>query len=259
MKTVILKFGGASVANPSLFSSVADIIIERSKKYDSCVVVVSAMGDTTNQLIALARNVHVDPPKRELDMLVSVGERVSISLLAMALSVKGVEAISFTGSQSGIITSDEHTEAKIIDLKPRRILEHLGRKKIVIVAGFQGVSRCGEITTLGRGGSDTSAVALAAALRAEKVEFYKDVKGMYSKDPKLHSDAFFYSQLSYDSAIEIVQSGAKILHQRSLDLAKKNSIPLHILSFSGCSREKNEGTLIRHQGDVKGPSSAIFE
>jgi len=163
MKTIVMKFGGASVAEPESFALIADIICKRSKFFDRCVVVVSAMGDTTNKLIELAHKVSPHPPKRELDMLVSVGERISISLLAMALSSASKEAISFTGSQSGIITCNDHTEAKIVDVRPSRILAQLTKNKIVIVAGFQGVSLDGEITTLGRGGSDTSAVGLAGA------------------------------------------------------------------------------------------------
>ncbi|MFN4174875.1 MAG: aspartate kinase, partial [Parachlamydiaceae bacterium] len=176
-RTLVLKFGGASVAEPEHFSKIADIILYRKKEFNNIVVVVSAMGDTTNKLIDLAKKVNPNPPRREYDMLVSVGERISISLLAMALALKGQDAISFTGSQSGIITTEEHSEARIIDVKPNRLQPHLQAGKVVIVAGFQGVSKSGEITTLGRGGSDTTAVALAVALKAEKVEFYKDVIG----------------------------------------------------------------------------------
>ena len=175
MKTLVMKFGGAAVATPQHFSKIADIILQRLKEYNRIAVVVSAMGDTTNQLISLATQVNDTPPRREYDMLVSVGERISISLLAMALAAKKHSAVSFTGSQSGIITCSNHSEARIVDVKPHRLLPVLDSGSVVIVAGFQGVSKQGEITTLGRGGSDTSAVALAIALGAIKVEFYKDV------------------------------------------------------------------------------------
>jgi aspartate kinase len=232
MSTLVMKFGGASVATPESFAHIADIIASRRAQYEKIVVVISAMGGMTDYLLTLARQVHHNPPNRELDMLVSVGERISISLLAMALSAKGVDAISFTGSQSGIITNTDHTEARIIEVKPGRVLQRLNEKKIVIVAGFQGVSTLGEITTLGRGGTDTSAVAMAVALEAKKVEFFKDVDGMYEFDPKLHPTARHLPKLDYFQALEIIAGGAKILQGRAVQLAQKNSIPLHILSFN---------------------------
>src|SRR3989304_7244603 len=175
MQTIVLKFGGASVANIKNILKIADIIIDRSKVYKNILVVVSAMGKTTNKLINLAKRINENPSKREQDMLISVGERISMALLCMALEKKGKDAISFTGSQSGIITNDDHLQAKILDVKPFRILDALNKGKIVIVAGFQGVSLSKEITTLGRGGSDTSAVALGISLNADCIEFYKDV------------------------------------------------------------------------------------
>lgn len=244
MAILVMKFGGASISKPELFSHVADWIVARHKIFDHIVVVVSAMGDTTNQLLELARQVHPSPPTRELDMMVSVGERISIALLAMALSLKGKEAISLTGSQSGIITSPEHSEARILDVRPNRILKHLKEGKIVIVAGFQGVSSQGEITTLGRGGSDTSAVALGVALKADKVEFFKDVDGVYSEDPKKMPEANKFEALSYEDALVIVKKGAKILHARALILAEKNSLPLHVLSFQGNLEKDSLGTWI---------------
>ena len=244
MTTLIMKFGGASVSNPQSFAHVADIIMSRRKEYANIVVVVSAMRGATDQLLQLAKEVHPFPPRRELDMLVSVGERVSISLLAMALSIKGVEAISFTGSQSGIITTCDHTEARIINIKPTRIIPHLEEGKVVIIAGFQGVSSSGEITTLGRGGSDTSAVAMGVALGAVKVEFFKDVDGVYSADPKLEELAIHYPFLQYEQALEIIEKGAKILHSRAVKLAEKNSLLLQVLSFTSFFTEKNNGTII---------------
>lgn len=231
MPLLVMKFGGAALSCPEQFSCVADLVVRRQETYKNVVVVVSAMGDTTNQLLHLARQVHPHPPRREQDMLVSVGERISMALLAMALAHKGKDAISLTGSQSGIVTTEEHSEARILEVRPARILKHLQEGKIVIVAGFQGVSRQGEITTLGRGGSDTSAVALAVALNADKVEFFKDVDGIYSEDPKLKQDAIKFSHLSYSDALDVLQKGAKILHKRSVQLAKENELPLHVLSF----------------------------
>ncbi len=226
-----MKFGGASVANSESFHKIADLIIERTKQHPEIAVVISAMGNTTDQLLHLARQVHANPPRREQDMLVSVGERISISLLAMALSLKGKEAVSFTGSQSGIITCENHTEAKIVDVRPHRLLPVLKKGQIAIVAGFQGVSRQGEITTLGRGGSDTSAVALAIALGATQVEFYKDVPGIFATDPKKDPAAPHFPTLSFEKALELANQGAKVLHSRSIALAAKNGVQLSIRSF----------------------------
>lgn len=254
MKILILKFGGAAVATPEHFSKIADIIISRVKENHRIVVVVSAMGNTTNQLIDLAKQVHPQPPQREYDMLISVGERISMSLLAMALISKKQDAISFTGSQSGIITCSQHAEARIVEVRPYRLIPCLESGKVVIVAGFQGVSKLGEITTLGRGGSDTTAVALAAALKAEKVEFFKDVPGIFSDDPKKNPDAKLHTQLTYESAMQIVRQGAKVLHGRCIGLAQKNGIPLHVRSFT----ETSEGTLIR-EPDQPRQQTAIYE
>lgn len=207
------------------------------------VTVVSAMGDTTDDLIALAKKVHPDPPRREYDMLVTVGERISISLLAMALKLKGQDAVSFTGSQSGIITSSDHTDAQIIEVRPHRILKELDENKVVIVAGFQGVSREGEITTLGRGGSDTTAVAMGISLKGEKVEFYKDVPGIFERDPKMSPESVQLPELSYDEALKIVSHGSEVLHSRCLKLAQKNGIPLCIRSFTE-EDENNPGSII---------------
>jgi aspartate kinase len=226
-----LKFGGASVATPDHFSQIASIVLNRKKEYNRIVTVVSAMGNTTNELISLAKQVHPDPPRREYDMLVTVGERISISLLAMALARQNQEAVSFTGSQSGIITSTDHSEARIINVKPHRILKNLDFSKVVIVAGFQGVSTAGEITTLGRGGSDTTAVALGIALNADYVEFYKDVDGIYERDPKKDPSARRHSELSYDEALDITRREPGVLHVRCLELAKRNNLPLVVRSF----------------------------
>lgn len=231
MSTLVMKFGGAAVATPEHFARIADLIVERRKEFKRIAIVVSAMGNTTNELIALAKQVNPNPPQREYDMLVTVGERISISLLAMALAAKQQEAVSFTGSQSGIITCNRHTEARIIDVRPHRLVSLLEQGKIVIVAGFQGVSHAGEITTLGRGGSDTTAVALGIALGAQQVEFFKDVPGVFKENPKENPLAEMLSYLSYQEALQIVLKGARILHSRCIELAEKNGLPLFVRSF----------------------------
>jgi aspartate kinase len=251
-QTLVMKFGGASLATPEHFDHVANLVLKRHEQYEQIVIVVSAMGKTTDELLQLAKKIHPTPPQRELDMLLSVGERISMSLLAMSIEKKGKQAVSFTGSQSGIITCSRHSDAKIIDVKPYRLLNSFQQNKIVIVAGFQGVSRQGEITTLGRGGSDTTAVALGAALNASCVEFYKDVPGLCEKDPKIDPHSALFSTISYDDAIDIVSKGAKILHLRSLLLAKQNGIPLHIRSFKQ-EYEELGGTKIKTDSRTKQP------
>ncbi|MBA3237982.1 MAG: aspartate kinase [Parachlamydiaceae bacterium] len=241
-KTLVMKFGGASVATVDHFASIATLITQQVLEYSKIIVVVSAMGDTTDELIAMAKKVHPSPPKREYDMLITVGERISISLLAMALALKNQEACSFTGSQTGIITCSRHSDARILDVRPHRILPHLNAGKIAIIAGFQGVSEGGEITTLGRGGSDTSAVALGVALNAEKVVFFKDVEGLYAEDPKLNPSAKFHDKLDYEQALSIASNGF-VLHPRCIVLAQKNELPLQIRSFNQTSL-KVEGTWI---------------
>lgn len=232
MKAVVMKFGGASVATPEQFGKIADLIKNRLEENKQVVVVISAMGGATDQLIGLAKQVNPNPPQREYDMLISVGERISISLLAMALAKVGIEAISFTGSQAGIITCSKHSEARIVEVRPHRLLPPLERGQVVIVAGFQGVSRHGEITTLGRGGSDTSAVALGVALKTN-VEFYKDVGGIYESDPKKDPAAKQLKSLSYERALDIVTKGQHpVLHPRCVELARKNSVSLIVRSFS---------------------------
>lgn len=258
MKTLVIKFGGAAVATPEHFSRIADIILCRRQEYPRLAIVVSAMGNTTDELVELARKVNPNPPQREYDMLVSVGERISISLLAMALAAKKSQAVSFTGSQSGIVTCARHSEARILDVRPHRLLSAFDSEKIVIVAGFQGVSQMGEITTLGRGGSDTSAVALGVALKADRVEFFKDVPGIFVEDPKSNPSSDFLQRLTYDQALDIVHKGAKVLHARSIQLAKKNGLPLLVRSFKTFEAEKNEGTIIGDYSFVF-PPSPLYE
>ncbi len=237
-KTLIMKFGGAAVAEPESFSHLATIVSKRLKDYNHITLVVSAMRGMTDQLIDLSKKVHSDPPRREYDMLVSAGERISIALLAMALAKEGLEAVSFTGSQSGIITTDDHADAKIVAVRPHRILEALDAGKIAIVAGFQGVSEKKEITTLGRGGSDTSAVALGVALGADCVEFYKDVDGIRIN----HPSPPIYDKITYECALEVVaKGGGKVLHPRAIELAQKNNLLLHVRSYKNIFKQ---GTLI---------------
>jgi len=253
METIVMKFGGAAVISTSQFSKIAEIILNRSTQ-THVVVVVSAMGNTTDQLLALAKEVHPTPPAREQDMLLSAGERISMALLAMALHLKNKDAISLTGSQSGIITSSVHSEARIIDVRPHRLQRHLDEGKVVIVAGFQGVSE-GEITTLGRGGSDTTAVALGVALGASRVEFYKDVLGVCSEDPKMNPQATVFSRLSYSEALLILEKGAQVLHPRSVKLAEQNRLLLHVRSFFDLDLSLSQGTLI---GEFIKESSTSF-
>lgn len=233
----ILKFGGAALATNELIETIAEIIEQKSKEIDNIAIVVSAMGKTTDQLLRMAHSINPSPPKREVDMLISVGERISMSLLAMALAKRGLKAISFTGSQSGIITSEEHSNAKIVDVRPKRIQKAFEQNVIAIVAGFQGVSTSGEITTLGRGGSDTTAVALAIALGASHVEFYKDVPGIFSEDPKKSESAFPISNATFDQVLEILQTGGRILHTRAVEMAKRHNMKLRIRSFYNSDQE----------------------
>ncbi|HPE85383.1 MAG TPA: hypothetical protein PLO43_04325 [Chlamydiales bacterium] len=224
----VLKFGGAALEN---LERVADLVVENKAKCCQLVVVVSAMGDMTDHLLQLARDVHPNPPKREQDMLISVGERISMALLAMALDKRGVKALSLTGSQSGVMTCTAHGEAEIVEVRTKRVQRHLDEGYVVIVAGFQGVSLEGEITTLGRGGSDTTAVAVGAALGAEKVVFYKDVDGIYSSDPKEDVNAVCFEQLDYDDALPLCEKGG-VVHPRAIRWAAKAQLPLHVSSFS---------------------------
>ncbi|MBI3211735.1 MAG: aspartate kinase [Simkania negevensis] len=239
-----MKFGGAALATPRHIIRAAELIQQRKKEYSRLIIVVSAMGEMTDLLLKLAYKVSKKPPKREQDMLLSVGERISMALLAMALHARGEEAISLTGSQSGIITTPDHLDAEVIDVKPIRIEKHLGENKIVIVAGFQGVSETKEITTLGRGGSDTSAVALAVALQAERVEFYKDVRGIYSQDPAKHQGGELLAHLSFEEALTKAADPPFVIHPRAILLASKNRLPLHVSSFKKKERKFFAGSII---------------
>ncbi|MBF4694769.1 aspartate kinase [Fusibacter ferrireducens] len=227
---IIQKYGGSSVANTERIQHVTSHIIEQKKKGFSPVVVVSAMGDSTDHLIELAKSITPNPSSREMDMLLSTGEQISISLLAMAIESKGYKAISLTGYQCGIQTDPIYSKAKINEINTERIMAEINADKIVIVAGFQGINSNGDITTLGRGGSDTTAVALAVALNAELCEIYTDVKGIYTADPRVVKDAALMQSISYDEMLELAKLGAKVMHPRSVELARKNNMKLVVRS-----------------------------
>lgn len=241
MGLIVAKFGGSSVADAASILRVAKRIVDAKNAGNEVVVVVSAMGDTTDELLDLAQQVSPNPPGRELDMLLTAGERISMAVLAMAISDLGVEARSYTGSQAGLITDSTHGKARIIDVSPSRIQEALSQGAIPIVAGFQGVSLdTKDITTLGRGGSDTTAVALAAALNADVCEIYTDVDGIFSADPRIAPKARQVPRITYDEMMELAAAGAKVLHLRCVEYAKRFDVPLHVRS----SFSDKEGTFV---------------
>ncbi|MGH9888864.1 MAG: aspartate kinase, partial [bacterium] len=223
---VVQKYGGSSVADAERIKLVAKRIARTRAAGKKVVVVVSAMGKTTNQLIEKARSISASPSRRELDMLLTCGEREAMSLLSMACAEEGIEAISFTGSQAGILTNDRHSGARIVEVRPFRVEDELDRGKVVIVAGFQGVSYKREITTLGRGGSDTTAVALAGALRADYCEICSDVDGVYTADPRVVDAATLLGSISHDEMLELAAQGAKVLHDAAVEFARKSGIAL---------------------------------
>lgn len=239
---IVQKYGGATLADPEKIKAVAARVANQSKE-NSLIVIVSAMGKTTNSLIDLANQVSTHPHRREMDMLLTVGERISMSLLSMALNDQGCGAISFTGSQAGIFTDTSHVNAFIKDVKPIRVAESLNNNKVVILAGFQGVSpETKEITTLGRGGSDTSAVAMAASFNAERCEILKDVPAVFTADPNIVKSARPLNKLNYDQLMEMTFWGAKVLHYRSVELAKVRNVPLYI---GPASNKTSDGTLVQ--------------
>lgn len=241
MGLIVQKYGGSSVADAEGMKRVAARIVASKRDGNQVVVVVSAMGDTTDELIDLANQVTPIPNGRELDMLLTAGERISMALLAMAISSLGHEARSFTGSQAGVITDSSHGRARIIDVTPGRIQEALNEGAIAIVAGFQGISQdTKDITTLGRGGSDTTAVALAAALDADVCEIYTDVDGVFSADPRVVPSAKKLKSVTYDEMLELAASGAKVLHLRCVEYARRYDLPIHVRS----SFSNNEGTWV---------------
>jgi aspartate kinase len=237
---IVQKFGGSSVANPERIQRVAQRVVETKRQGHQVVVVVSALGDATDELLELARQISHEPPERELDMLMATGEQVSVALLAMAIEELGEDAISLTGAQVGILTDGTHTKAKLIDINARRIFEELAKGRVVIVAGFQGVTMTQDITTLGRGGSDLTAVALAKVLNAELCEIYTDVEGVFTADPRIVPTARKLSTISYDEMLEMASLGAQVMQARSIFVAKRFEVPIHVRS-SFISRE---GTMI---------------
>jgi aspartate kinase len=247
MGMVVQKYGGSSVADAESIKRVAKRIVETKRAGNDVVVVVSAMGDTTDELVELANAVTPLPQPRELDMLLTAGERISMALLAMAVNNLGMEARSFTGSQAGVITDSQHGRARIIDVTPGRIREAIGDGAIAIVAGFQGVSqKTKDITTLGRGGSDTTAVALAAALDADVCEIYTDVDGIFSADPRVVPLARQLKSVTYEEMLELAASGAKVLHLRCVEYARRFDLPIHVRS----SFSHVEGTWIHKERPV---------
>lgn len=237
---VVQKYGGSSVADTQRIRKVAQRIADTRQRGKQVCVVVSAMGTTTNELLARAREISPAPSRRELDMLLTCGERAAMALLAIAVHELGYEAVSLTGSQSGIITNDRHSGARIIEVRPVRVLDELERGRVVIVAGFQGVSYKREITTLGRGGSDTTAVALAAALGAECCEICSDVDGVYSADPRIVAAAELLDAISHDQMLELAAHGAKVLHAEAVEAARRFGVALYARATSGTG----EGTRI---------------
>ncbi len=240
MPVLVQKYGGTSVGTPERIDAVADRILAAKREGHHLLVVVSAMGETTDHLLDLAHQVHPRPPRRELDMLLSAGERISMALLAMALEKRGAHAASFTGSQSGILTDRGHGQARIREVRPYRLREELTRGTIVIVAGFQGVSLDKEITTLGRGGSDTTAVALAAAFQAQACEICTDVTGVFTADPRIVPNAYRLESVPYRAMAALAHLGAQVLHARSVDLAARYHVPLVLRS----SFTDEEGTRV---------------
>ncbi len=237
---VVQKYGGSSVGSAERIMRVAERIVALKRSGKQAVIVVSAMGDMTDHLVEQAKAINPNPSSREMDMLLSTGEQISISLLAMAIERHQEKVVSLTGGQSGIITDNIHKKARISKINPERVLAALESDHIVIVAGFQGITEQGDITTLGRGGSDTTAVALAAALHAEACEIYTDVAGVYTADPRQVPDARLLKEISYDEMLELARLGAKVLHPRSVELARKYNIPLMVKS----SFEELEGTRV---------------
>lgn len=245
MSIVVMKFGGTSVADADKIRAAARRAVQTQKQGHQVVMVVSAMGKETDRLVDLAGQISNEPPRREMDQLLSTGEQVTISLMAMALEEMGAPAISMTASQMGIFTDEAHTKARIHRIEIQRVHKHLDAGKIVIAAGFQGITHTGDITTLGRGGSNVTLVAIAAALKAELCENFTDVDGIFTADPRIVPNARKIDQISYDEMLELASLGAKVLHHRAVEFAKKYDVPLHVRS----SEHNRKGTLIVHETD----------
>ena len=257
MSLIVQKYGGSSVADVDKLKNIASSIAAVKKQGMEVVVVVSAMGKTTNQLIEMAKSISSDPPRREMDMLLSTGERTSMALLCIALYEEGVESISLTGSQAGIITNDRHNDARVIEVRPIRVTDELEKGKVVVIGGFQGVSYKRDITTLGRGGSDTSAVALAAALNAERCEIYSDVDGVYTTDPSLVKEAKHLPEISYQQIQEMAEAGAKVLNAQAVQFAKESKIALYARATFNPGKE----TIIKvvSKKEISGVLAVVYE
>lgn len=248
MSLIVMKFGGSSVGDAERMKRVAGRVVERQREGNQCVVVVSAMGDTTDELIDLSKQLCATTPSaREMDMLLTTGEQVSVALLAMAIQSMGQSAVSFTGWQAGMYTEAVHGKARITDIQPERVMKALDQGNVVIVAGFQGMTTEGEITTLGRGGSDTTAVALAAAIQADVCEIFTDVDGIYSTDPRVVKCARKLPEITYDEMLELANLGAAVLHPRAVEYAKNYNVPLVVRS----SFNHNEGTNVKEEAAME--------
>lgn len=260
MSIIVQKYGGSSVSDVDKLKKIASMVAAVKHQGLDVVVVVSAMGKTTNQLIDMAKSFSASPDKRELDMLLSTGERITMAMLCIALNDLGIKAISLTGSQSGIITNDRYNDARVIEIRPFRVQDELAKGKVVVIGGFQGVSYRRDITTLGRGGSDTSAVAMAAALNAERCEIYSDVDGVYSADPNVVKDAKHLPELSYQQIQEMSEAGAKVLNAQAIQFAKESKIAIYARSTFDDRKEtvirklesdnKNDVIAVVHEQDI---------
>lgn len=257
MPCIVQKYGGSSVADVEKLRKIAGLIAGVKGQHTDIAVVVSAMGKTTDELVMMARYISPKPPRREMDMLLSTGERITMSLLCMALHELGLDAVSLTGSQAGIITNDRHNDAQVIEVRPFRVQDEMAKGKVVIIGGFQGVSYKRDITTLGRGGSDTTAVALAAALDAERCEMYSDVDGVYSADPSMVADSRHLPEISYPVMQEMSMAGAKVLHAGAVQFAKEKNIAIYARSTFDPGRE----TVIRRlsPGAIIGVQAVVSE
>jgi len=259
MPIVVQKYGGSSVADVDRLRRVAERVMRTRRSGYDVAVVVSAMGDTTDSLLALAKQVSPNPPRRELDMLLSAGERIAMALLSMAIRELGGDAISFTGSQSGIITNDRHVDARIIEVRPYRVQDELARGRVVVIAGYQGVSYRREVTTLGRGGSDTTAVAMAAALGADWCEICSDVDGVYSADPRVVPTARRIDVLSYEETQELAEAGARVLNAQAVEFAKEKGIAIYARAAAAPPPgviEASDGTVVR-RNPPRGPGVVV--
>ncbi|MFL5790364.1 MAG: aspartate kinase [Actinomycetota bacterium] len=246
MPTLVMKFGGTSVGSVERLEAVADRVVRAREAGNGVIVVVSAMGDTTDELLAMASQITELPDPRELDMLLTAGERISMSLLGIALNARGCRAASYTGSQAGIITDTRHGAAKITEIRPKRIVEALDAGTVVILAGFQGLSSDYEITTLGRGGSDLTAVAMAGAVGADVCEIYTDVDGVFTADPRIVTGAHKVDTIGYDEMLELAAAGAKVLQTRSVEMARRHGVKIHVRS----AFHDDDGTWVRERSDA---------